>query len=180
MPHGIKIEEYVDTPLASTLASELKQMLGGYYIENLKKSNRVIIYKEYITSPSAEDIYSQMTYITYLFSVMWYRKFNTFQIGDIWYFDKNKRTLRKIGFGYTASPPSGIKGKAVFFSNNEIDSSIEFLDTFLAFNFPGKFDLNLGDTDYSKISILQRAAELVELSKLTSNTYHKIGYFAPL
>lgn len=174
-PHGIKIEKYEFTPFSSTLKNELKQGLGGYYIESLKKPNRVIVYKEYATSPSEEDLFSQMTYITYLFSMAWYQKFNSFQIGDVWYFDKIKRTLFRIGFGHTASPPAGIKREAVLFSNNEIDSSLRFLETFLSFNFPAKFDLNRGDTDYTKISILQRAAELVELSKLTPNIYHKIG-----
>jgi hypothetical protein len=174
-PEGIKIEQYEHTPFASTLKNDLKQGLGGYYMRNLRKPNRVIAYKEYTTPPTEEDLFSQMTYITYLFSIAWYQKFNSFQIGDIWYYDKNKKTLLRIGFGHTASPPAGIKGEAVFFSNNEIDSSIRFLDTFISFNFPAKFDLTLGDTDYTNISVLQRAAELIELSKLTPNTYHKIG-----
>lgn len=175
LPHGIKIESYENTPLATTLKSELQLGLGCYYIENLKKANRVIVYKEYAAPPDEEDILSQMTYITYLFSIAWYQKFNTFQIGDVWYFDNAVRTIRRIGFGYTALPPSGLKNKAVLFSVDEINSTIGLLDTFLSFNFPAKFDLNHGDTDYFKVSILQRAAELVELSKLTQNTYHKIG-----
>lgn len=174
-PHGIKIEEYEYTPFASTLKNELKQGVGGYYLENLKRPNRVIVYKEYTTAPTEEDLFSQMTYITYLFSIAWYQKFNSFQIGDIWYFDKAKRAFLKIGFGHTASPPAGVKNEAVYFSNNEIDASIRLLEIFLSFNFPAKFDLSTGDTDYTKISILQRAAELIELSKLTPNTYHKIG-----
>lgn len=173
--HGIKIENYEFTPLASVLKEELQQYLGRFYLESLKKPNRVIVYKEFTAKPSEEEIISQMTYITYFFSIAWYQKFNTFQIGDIWYFDSSIKSLRRIGFGHIVSPPSGLKIEAASFSNVEINSSIGLLDTFLSFNFPGKFDLNHGDTDYSNISILQRAAELVELSKLTQNTYHKIG-----
>ncbi len=51
--HGIKIEKYEYTPLASTLLKdELKQGIGGYYLLNLKKKNCVIAYKTFEDLPA--------------------------------------------------------------------------------------------------------------------------------
>jgi len=40
-------------------------------------------------------------------------KFNIFQIGDFWFFDTQKRTLRKLSFGYSVTAPQGLKEKIV-------------------------------------------------------------------
>lgn len=174
-PHGLKVEPYEHTPLATSLHNELKQGLGGHYMVNLRRPNRVIAFQEFDAEPGSEKLYSIVTYITYFFSFAWFLKFNTFQIGDIWFFDSNKRTLRQLAFGHNVVEPNGMKGIATFLSNSDVDAVDILIEKFLSFNFKTKFEMNLGATEHSTLSVLQRAAELIELSKLAPNTYHKIG-----
>lgn len=174
-PHGLKIETFEYSPLATTFKSDISQILGGYYMLNLKKENRVIAYKEFDKDLDTESISAEVTYITYLFSFAWFLKYNTFQIGEVWYFDSNKKVLRKFAEGYTVTVPASMKGKATSFNVADVDDSIRLLEKFLSFNFPIKYEVLHGTINYSKLSILQRAAELIELSKLAPNIYHKIG-----
>lgn len=174
-PHGLKIEKFEFTPLATTLKKDVTQGLGGYHMLNLKKENRIIAYKEFDEELDAESLYAEVTYITYLFSFAWFLKYNTFQIGEVWYFDSKTKSLRKLAEGHTVTVPTAMKGKATNLNGAELDECIRLVEKFLGFNFPTKFEVYQHTTNYNKLHILQRAAEMIELSKLAPNIYHKIG-----
>lgn len=125
--------------------------------------------------PTEDDLNDFVLHLSYFISIAWYLKPNAFQIGEFWFFDREKRTLRRFAVGTMISPLISMKNSTIFLINGEVDKCLELLDRFIQFDFKAKFDLKDGTSDNSKLSILQRSAQLVEFSKLAEGPYQKIG-----
>lgn len=175
---GTKIEKFEHSIFNSPLNNELIKGLGGYYFKVLENKDVVIAYKEFDSfdyKVDENEFNLFVVQIIYFLSMTWYLKANAFQLGRVWLFNEKNKTLKKTFYAIKSSPLSTYKGKSIFLSNQDVDSCLDMLHKFLEFNFETRFDLNDNSTDYSKLSILQRAAQLIEYSKFAEGAYQKIG-----